>query len=983
MISASDEKLRDLESDLRARLEGDVRFDQVTRILYSTDASVYQIMPIGVVIPRHAGDVVAAVTLAARHGIPLLPRGSGTSLGGQTVGEALVLDFSMYMNRVLEVDPDAARVRVQPGVILDELNSELRPLGLQFAPDVATSNRASVGGMMGNNSSGAHSVLYGKTVDHVLSQHVVLADGSEARFHELDVTEWERRATGQGLEARIYSEVGRLVEEHREEIDRRFPRIMRRVGGYNLDEFVRRDSHSLAKLTVGSEGTLAVVTEATLNLVPTPAATGLLVAHFNDLIEALEATPECLAFAPAAVELTDRTILQLSRGNAALAHSATFLQGDPEAILVVEFYGKDAASVKEQVCALAARLEQRRLGYAWAPVLPPAEQKAVWNLRKAGLGLLMGMKGDAKPVGFVEDTAVAPEHLADYIRRFRALLQEHGCVASYYAHASVGCLHVRPVLNLKQSEDVRRMRAIAEGVADLVLEYGGAMSAEHGDGLVRSEFQERMFGPRLYGAFQELKRAFDPHWLMNPGKIVHAPPMDANLRYGAGYRPPLPLGEGKGEGFPLNTHFSFARDGGFAGAVELCSGVGACRKKSDGTMCPSYRATLEEKHSTRGRANLLRAALSGRLPAEELAGDAIHDALDLCLECKACKTECPSNVDMAKLKYEFLAHYHARHGTPLRARLFANAARAGRFGTRFAALANPLLRSAPARWALDRFAGIDRRRALPPFARETFTAWFRRRTPRSPLPLGAGPGEGSPLGSVLLLADTFTDYHEPDNGIAAVRVLEALGYRVEVPALRCCGRPMISKGLLAEAKANGSNNLALLAPRVRQGIPLLGLEPSCIATYRDDLGDLVGGDDADAVAKHSFLVEQFIVDRHGTQSDLPFQELRADALLHGHCHQKALFGTAGTLAALRLVPGLTVEEIPSGCCGMAGSFGYEKEHYDLSLKIGELSLFPRVRAASPETVLLAPGTSCRHQLADATSRHAVHPIIVLERALRS
>jgi FAD/FMN-containing dehydrogenase/Fe-S oxidoreductase len=956
--------LQEFAAELARQIEGEVRFDTASRVLYSTDASLYQVMPVGVVLPRHVGDVAVAVRLAAKHRVPLLPRGSGTSLGGQTVGEALVLDCSRFMNRILAVDSGAAQASVQPGVILDELNAALRPHRLKFAPDVATSNRASIGGMMGNNSSGAHSLIYGKTVDHVLTQSVVLADGSETRFGEVDEAEWNRIASGTGLEASVYRNVGRIVRENAEEIDRRFPRIMRRVGGYNLDEFVRHGRRSLAMLTVGSEGTLAVVTEATINLVPLPAATGLLVAHFHDLIEALEATPACLELQPAAVELTDRTILSLSRGNAALAAAAHFLRGDPEAILVTEFYGGDEAEVRDRVAELADRLQTRGFGYAWVPVLPAPLQKQVWDLRKAGLGLLMGMKGDVKPVGFVEDTAVVPEHLADYIRRFRALLQEHGCEASYYAHASVGCLHVRPLLNLKLAEDVRRMRSIAEEVSSLVLEYGGAMSAEHGDGLVRSEFQEKMFGQRLYAAFQEVKAAFDPQWLMNPGKIVRAPRMDEQLRHGPQYQT-----------IQLETHFDFSRDGGFARAVELCSGVGACRKKLEGTMCPSYRATLEEKHSTRGRANLLRAALSGVLPPEELAGQIVHDALDLCLECKACKTECPSNVDMAKLKYEFLARYRAAHGSPLRARLFAGVAAAGRWGSRLAPAANRLQALAPSRWLLDRLLGIDRRRALPAYARRTFRDWFRAHEP----PAGAGR-----RGAVLFLADTFTNYNEPENGIAAVRLLEAFGYRVEVPDLRCCGRPMISKGFLQEAKELARDNLARLAGPIAKGIPLLGCEPSCLSTYRDDCVDLVGGEAARQVAGRTYLVEQFLGERHGNDGAAHFAEQAPRrVLLHGHCHQKALFGTAGALAALRMVPGWSVEEIPSGCCGMAGSFGYEKEHYEISMQIGELSLFPRVRAASPETLLLAAGTSCRHQVRDATGRQAVHPVVALAEALRA
>jgi FAD/FMN-containing dehydrogenase/Fe-S oxidoreductase len=973
--------VEELAAALRGRLEGEVRFDGVSRLLYATDASIYQIVPVGVVIPKHAGDVVETVRIAAERGVPLLPRGSGTSLAGQAVGAALVLDFTKYMNEVLEVNPEERWVRVQPGVILDELNALLKPHGLMFAPDVATSNRASIGGMIGNNSCGARSILYGKTVDHLLELEAVLADGSAARLSEATPEEWARRGEQDTLEGRIYREVGRICRENAEEIDRRFPRIMRRVGGYNLDEIVRRQRYHLACLIAGSEGTLATVTEARLRLVSRPQHAGLLVSHFDDLIAALEAAPEICEQGPAAVELVDRIILDLTRDNLDLACARTFLQGDPEAILVTEFHGDTPAEVLSRLHALQTHLEGR--GYAHVVIPDQAGQRDVWSVRKAGLGLLMGMKGDAKPAGFVEDTAVAPERLADYIREFRDLLSEYGLNACYYAHASVGCLHVRPILNLKDPADCSQMREIAGRVADLVLKYGGAMSAEHGDGLARSEWQEKMFGPQIYRAFGEVKRAFDPQGIMNPGKIVDAPPMNENLRIGPGYQT-----------IPVLTTLDFSRDGGFARSVELCSGVGACRKKTDGTMCPSYHATLEEEHSTRGRANMLRLVLSGGPPdSPTLGGDGggsrpasvgegggsglgladprLHQVLDLCLECKACKSECPSNVDMAKLKYEFLSHYHAKHGTPLRARLFAHAAAMGRVGTAFSPLSNQILGSPWIRRLLDRYAGIDNRRKLPPFAVETFERWWRRRQ--------ADPRAGT-RGEVILFLDTFANYHEPQVGRAAVRVLEAFGYRVQVPRLRCCGRPLISKGFLREAREHAAHNVTELARELaRSGgnRPIIGLEPSCVVTLKDEYREFGLGPAADEAAENTWMLEDFLAAHHGDETSLPYRNTPRQVLLHGHCHQKAVLGTALALQALRMVPGYQVAEIPSGCCGMAGSFGYEKEHYDLSLKIGELSLFPRVRAAPEETLIVAPGTSCRHQMRDATGRTALHPAEVL------
>ncbi|MCS6858848.1 MAG: FAD-binding protein [Abditibacteriales bacterium] len=957
--------------ELQQRISGEVRFDDMTRWLYSTDASIYQIVPLGVVIPQTVDDVIATVEVAAEHNVPILPRGSGTSLGGQTVGKAIVLDFSKYMNHILELNADEGWVRVQPGVVLDELNAALRPQGLMFAPDVATSNRASLGGMVGNNSSGAHSLLYGKTVDHVRAVEVVLADGTRVMLGD--------QSSHAALPAaRIADGLRRIVAENRDEIMTRFPKILRRVAGYNLEWFLpledRRafargrlqplvDEFNLAKILVGSEGTLATTVEATLNLVPVPKRTALCVVHFDDLYESLEATPLCLDCEPSAVELTDKFILDLTRGNRVHARQRAFLQGDPAAILIVEFYGASQAELKEKICNLKSVMQNARLGYAFYDAYDPADQARVWNVRKAGLGLLMGMKGDAKPQGFIEDTAVAPEYLADYIRRLDRIIRAHGCQAVYYAHASVGCLHVRPILSLKSRDGVETMRALCEQACDLVLTYGGSFSSEHGDGLVRSAFIERAYGRQIVAAFQQVKRLFDPQGIMNPGKIVHPPPMTENLRYGAHDRP-----------VNVRTYFDFSADGGILGTVELCSGVGECRKKTGGVMCPSYRATREEAHTTRGRANALRRMLSGELPPEQMWGDDVYEVLDLCLECKACKAECPSNVDMAKLKAEFLAHYYEQHGTPRRARFFAHVASLSQLGCALAPLANYLLNTPPSRALLEKLLGIDRRRPLPPFAKQTFPQWFTFHVSRLAHPASRP--------TVVLLDDTFMRYNEPHIGIAAVRVLEAFGHRVALAGLPCCGRPMISKGLLHDAQQLAAHNIYQLMFFIRQGIPIVGCEPSCLSAIQDDYRDLVGGEAAQQVAEHTFMLEEFLT-TSSPDPPIPQPPPKAPprrALLHGHCHQKALGSTSATLALLRWA-GYEVTEIPSGCCGMAGSFGYEKEHYDLSLQIGELSLFPAVRAASPETIIVAPGTSCRHQIAHATGRAVKHPIEVVAEAL--
>jgi FAD/FMN-containing dehydrogenase/Fe-S oxidoreductase len=973
------DKLEELELELEAALEGEVRFDETSRILYSTDASLYQIMPVGVVIPRHAEDVRAAVRVAAQHRVPILPRGSGTSLAGQTVGAALVLDFTPYMHDILELNVAERWVRVQPGVILDELNAYLKPYGLQFAPDVATSNRASIGGMMGNNSSGSHSILYGRTVEHVLEQRVVLSNGDTAWFREVGEEVWSELEQGTSLESTIYREVGRICRENADEIERRFPRIMRRSGGYNLDEFVRHGRRNLAKLLVGSEGTLAVVTEARLNLVPLPKHTGQVISHFDDMLEALDATNAALPCGPSAVELIDRIILDLTRDNPDQARARSFLQGSPEAILVTEVYAESPDELTARLETVRRALEAGTRGYAHVVIVDPASQRNVWSVRNAGLGLLMGMKGDAKPCGFVEDTAVHPVHLSAYIREFRDLLGEYDLQACYYAHASVGCLHVRPILNLKLPEDRRRMREIGGRVADLVLKYGGAMSAEHGDGLVRSEWQERMFGSQVYQAFREVKRAFDPQGLMNPGKIVDAPPMNENLRYSPGYST-----------INVETHFDFNADGGFGRAVELCSGVGACRKKLDGSMCPSYRATLDEQHSTRGRANMLRAVLSGQRDApgslSPLSDPALREVMDLCLECKACKSECPSNVDMAKLKYEFLAHYQAEHGVPLRSRLFAHAASIGPVGTRFARFVNPMLGNPLARKAIEWLVGIDARRRLPPFAPRTFVDWFRSRGTDGAAPFTNGEPEGEsgrpgrPV--VALLADTYTNFHEPEIGKAAVEVLEALGFAVIVPESGCCGRPLISKGLLREAQVLAAANLEALGPLAADGVPIVSLEPSCAVTYKDEYREFRFGERAGVLADKIRLFEEFVAE-HADRAAEVFHGADRKVRYHVHCHQRAVLGAARSVRGLKTVAGFQVAELPSGCCGMAGAFGYEHEHYDLSLKIGEQSLFQHLRGLDADDLVVTSGTSCRTQIRDGLGREVLHPAQALAMRLKA
>jgi FAD/FMN-containing dehydrogenase/Fe-S oxidoreductase len=947
---------REIEAELKKRVEGDIHFDRYSRLLYSTDASIYQIEPIGVVVPRHKGDVQAVVELANKFSVPVLPRGGGTSLAGQTVGHALVLDFSKYMQNVLEVNQEELWCRVQPGLVQDELNAYVRSMGLQFGPDTSTSNRATIGGMIGNNSAGAHSLTYGKTLDHVIELTVLLSDGSEVVLKELSSDALEGKSQADSLEGRVHREVARLAQEHRSEILARYPKIMRRVSGYNLDEFIKPQPFNLSRILVGSEGTLGTVVEAKMRLVPKPKWTALDVIHFDDDLEALRASQAILETAPYALESTDKMILNLARGNIVQSQRLGFVQGNPSSLLMVEYAGDTEAQVKEQVYKLEEMRKAKHIGYAATLAFKPEEVKAVWGVRKAGLGLLLGTKGDKKPIAFVEDTAVAPAKLPEFIKRFRDIITRHDAIAGYYGHCSVGCMHIRPLIDLKEASEMKKMVSIADAISDLVLEFNGAMSGEHGDGLARSHFNQKLFGAVLYEAFRQVKRVFDPKNLMNPGKIVDAPAMTESLKISPRYQTWQP-----------ETTLDFTGQGGFARAVEMCSGMGECRKKLDGTMCPSYMGTLDEEHSTRGRANALRAVLSGKVPKEEFTGKRLHDVMDLCLECKACKAECPSNVDMAKLKYEFLDHYHRVNGLPLRNRLFGGIERLNRIGSQFAPLSNWVVGSGLNRWLMEKLAGIDRRRPLPQFAGVTFEDWFDGRKPE---------GDGA-KGEVVLFDDTFNNFNTPNVAIATTRLLERLGYHVLLVNKRCCGRPMISKGMLGEAKNNAAWNVDQLAEYAERGVPIVGMEPSCLLTLRDEYPDFLRTNDAKLVARNSFLLEEFLLqERDAGKVSLSFGANGRKALLHGHCHQKALVGTVPTVALLKGA-GFEVSEVDSGCCGMAGSFGFEKEHYDLSLTIGNRRLAPAVKSASAEVEIVAPGISCRQQIEHLTGRKAKHTAEVL------
>jgi FAD/FMN-containing dehydrogenase/Fe-S oxidoreductase len=999
-----------LRSALTNAIEGEVRFQRLDRALYSTDASVYQIVPLGIVIPKTRADVLATLQVCACFGVPITARGGGTSQAGQCIGAGVILDFSKYLNQILEVNAAEKWVRVEPGSVLDDLNHHVKPHGLQFAPDISTANRATIGGMIANNSSGTHSLIHGKTIDHVLDLTVLLADGSVVEMRPLDEAALEAKCGQQDFEGNGYRVVRQLAAQYADEIDRRFPKILRRVGGYNLDRFTGGSSSlaprplpliNLAHLLVGSEGTLGIVLEAKLRLVELPKAKALLVVQFTDLLEALGATPAILKHQPAAVEVMDRFILDCTKLNPEASRLRDFLEGDPGAILIIEFYGDTAAELPQRLDALEADLRARRFGYHHHRVTDPTAQARVWKLRTLALGLSMADKGDAKAISFVEDTAVSPEHLRDYIAEFLDVVKRHGTQAGVYAHASVGCLHVRPIIDLKTQDGVRRFQAIADEIADLVLKYGGALSGEHGDGLVRSPFQEKMFGPTLYQAFREIKRAFDPQNLLNPGKIVDAPPLASNLRYGSAYVTP-----------DVPTTFDFSADGGLSRAAELCAGVGECRKTRAGTMCPSYQATHDELHSTRGRANTLRMALTGQLDvmaSRELQGpesavtDAnVFQAMDLCLECKACKSECPTNVDMARLKAEFLHQYHKKHGLPWRNWLFGNVARLGKWGGRFAPVSNRLARSRFGRWLHEKLLGIDRRRLPPVFASR------RDRTALADFLFHAPENLENRSHSVVFFADTFVRRYEPTIGLAACEILNRLGCDLHTdfdldcrnsiptppldelfPNLRCCGRPFISNGMLDHASACAAANMEWLYPLAAAGAPIVACEPSCILTIKDDYPALLKGEarrQAHTVAAMCFtfeeLVEQLFAEaRVAGNADHSFRAGPKKILVQGHCHQRSLVGMGATLRLLRRIPGAEVIDIDAGCCGMAGSFGYEKEHYEISRLVGEQRLFPALRRAEADTAIVAPGFSCRLQIEHFTVRKAVHPAMLLQSLL--
>lgn len=967
-----------LERRLRADMTGDVLFDGFSRGRYATDASFYQIVPSGVVVPKTMDEALRALAIARDEGVKVTPRGGGTSQCGQTVNDGLVVDLSKHLNRILSLDVEGRTCMVEPGIVLDDLNRQLRKHGLWFPVDVSTASRATIGGMAGNNSCGGRSLRYGTMRDNTLSMEASLADGTLSRFREVS-RDLSDLGAGESMRA-LFRDMLDLGMREANEIAARFPKVQRRVGGYNLDALTPRNArNNMAHLLVGSEGTLAFTTKVELKLWPVIRNRALGVCHFGSFYEAMDAAQHLVKLKPIAVELVDRTMLALGRDIAMFRPIiSAAIKGDPDAVLVVEFAEEDQADNLARLRQLSELMGD--LGFGWnngtrkwggvVEITEPALQAGIADFRAAGLNVMMSMKQEGKPVSFVEDCAVPLPHLADYTQRLNDVFARHGTSGTMYAHASEGCLHVRPVLNLKLEKDVKAMRAIAEEAFALVREYKGSHSGEHGDGLVRSEFHESMFGERLVADFREVKHRFDPDGVLNPGKIVDAPKMDDRSLFR--FKPDYRVAD-------LETKLDWSAypgaGGGFQGAVEMCNNNGACRKLEGGVMCPSYRATRNEKDVTRGRANTLRLAISGQLGPDALSSDEMMETLKLCVSCKACRHECPVGVDMAKMKIEVLAARAATHGLSLRDRLVGYLPRYAGLASRFAPLANMRNHSPLLRKLFERFAGISARRALPAFRSDVFV----------PPADSVGPETGR---EVVLFADTFNRIYERENLEAALRVLAAGGYRVHMPKPAsgsrplCCGRTFLSAGLVDEARSELDRLVAAFAPFATRGVPIVGLEPSCLLTLRDELASLRNDNDAKAVGARALTFEEFLVrEAEAGRLQLPLGSVADKAVVHGHCHQKSFGAFKPVEQVLRLVPGLEVETIESSCCGMAGAFGYGADTYDASIEMAELSLLPAVRRADQTTLVVADGTSCRHQIHDGAQREALHVARVLAMSL--
>ena len=977
MTGISD-KIQKLES----KFSGDIFTDESTRIMYSTDASAYREIPVAVVYPKTKQDIKLLISFASQNNTSIIPRTAGTSLAGQVVGGGIIADVSRYMTKILEINTKERWVLVQPGVVLEELNRYLEEFGLFFGPETSTANRCMIGGMVGNNACGTHSLIYGSTRDHTLELETVLSDGSEVTFKSTDVSDINRKVSHNTLEGRVYKNILNTLnnEDNKQSILREYPdiKLRRRNTGYALDLLLNMkpfnengNRFNFVKLLAGSEGTLAFSTAIKLNLVSLPPANKALVCvHLKSVSNALKANLIALKHKPVAVELMDNIILELTKKNIAQEKNRFFVEGDPGAILIVEFAEEDPNEIVRKAQSMEEEMRSKGYGYHF-PLIQNGDIKKVWDLRKAGLGILNNMAGDDKPVPVIEDTAVNPEQLPSYIAEFDEILKKYDKTCVYYAHISTGELHLRPILNLKDPKDVEIFHTLAEESARLVKKFNGSLSGEHGDGRLRGEFIPLMVGDKIYGLFQELKKVWDPKNIFNPGKIVNTPKMNTHLRY-----------DPKIQARKIDTYFDFSEDQGILRAAEKCNGTAACRKTAviGGTMCPSYMATHKESQSTRARANILREFLTISKKENPFDHKEIYDVMDLCLSCKACKSECPSSVDVTKLKAEFLQHYYKSHGIPFRTLLIANFSKLNKVGSYVPFIYNFFTQNSITSYLTSFITGFSSKRKLPKLNNITLDSWLKRNSKVM--------GSNFPNGSVYLFNDEFTKYNDTAIGIKAITLLSKLGYKVIIPNHYESARTYLSKGLVLKAKNIANQNIAMLSNIVSKDKPLVGIEPSAILALRDEYIDLADDDKrekAKVLAENSYMLEEFLMQEMelGHISKDQFTNSQRKIKLHGHCHQKALASTSPTKFVLNFPSNYTAEEIPSGCCGMAGSFGFEKEHYNLSMEIGEMVLFPAVRKTDENTLIVASGTSCRHQIKDGTGRRSYHPVEVLHDALRN
>lgn len=944
---------------------------QTMRLAYATDASVYQELPLAVAIPQDQEDLKTLILFANEQGLTLIPRTAGTSLAGQVVGSGIVVDVSRYFSQILELNVEEQWVRVQPGVIRDDLNHYLNPYGLMFGPETSTASRAMVGGMIGNNSSGLHSIVWGDTRQNLLEATVLLDDASEVLFKELDETALFAKLASQTREGAIYRELNALLSdpENKQAIESGYPKktLTRRNTGYALDFMVDSEKpFNLCNLLAGSEGTLGIVTEAKLKLMPLPPEEiGLLCVHFSDMVECMEGNVVALSHHPEASELVDKYILDFTIGHPTYQHNRFFIEGDPQALLIIEFRADEEAELHRKADLLKRDLMEKGLGYAYPFVVGVQQANLVWDVRKAGLGLIRNLPGDEQPVNLIEDCAVSPEDLPAYVADIQVLLREENVHASYYAHAGAGELHIEPFINLKSTEGRKKFRSILERTTDLVLKYNGSLSGEHGDGRLRGEFIGKILGEKVYRLLQQTKAIFDPRGVFNANKIVDTPPMDTSLRY-----------DKVVDGRDIQTYFDFTKDEGILRLAEKCSGSGDCRKTeiTGGTMCPSYMATRDEKDTTRARANMLRQFLTNSTKENRFDHQEIKEVMDLCLSCKACKSECPSRVDVAKMKAEFLQHYYDAHGVPFRSSVIANFTKSQQLGSYVAPLYNMVVQTPFLANMVKAILGFAPKRSLPTVQFTTLSKWIQKQPQKKQ------------KRKVYLFSDEFTEYNDAAIGITAYKLLTALGYEVVVPQHIESGRTYLSKGFVKKAKTIAEKNVMFLKDLITEDTPLLGIEPSAIITFRDEYVELVDAplrEAARELSRHALMIDEFLVSEidAGRIRQERFTKEARKIKLHGHCYQKAFHLVGYTEKVLSLPQHYEVEVIPSGCCGMAGSFGYEQEHYEVSMQVAELVLLPIVRATDEQTLIAAPGTSCRHQIKDGAKRKSYHPVEILYDAL--